>query len=98
MKAPQVLAGATTTITPSPLISTFVTTPSASGDYLSAATNLDLYKEKVTTYVNQRTNQKFSKETLARDFTKKTGNAFKMACAKMSFDEAENQLKMPLMR
>lgn len=90
--------GITSTVTPSPLLSTYVTTPSASGEYLGATTTVDLYKEKVTTYVNQRTNVKLSKESLAKEFTKKTANAFKLACAKLSFDETENQLKMPLMR
>jgi hypothetical protein len=52
----------------------------------------------VTTYVNQRTNQKFSKDSLARDFTKKTSNAFKMASAKLYYDDMDKQLNMPLMR
>lgn len=75
-----------------------MTTPSGLDFRGTAATSDDLYKEKVATYVNQRTNQKLSKETLARDFTKKTGNAFKMACAKLELDQSDNQLKMPLMR
>ena len=57
---------------------------------MTAATSEDLYKEKVSTYVNQRTNQKLSKETLARDFTKKSGNAFKLACSKLELDQTEN--------
>jgi|LauGreDrversion4_2_1035121.scaffolds.fasta_scaffold61577_3 hypothetical protein len=52
--------GVTTTIAPSPLISTYVTTPGGAAglfDYRGgAATSEDLYKEKVSTYVNQRTN------------------------------------------
>jgi len=75
-----------------------VTTPGGLDFRGTAASSDDLYKEKVATYVNQRTNQKLSKETLARDFTKKTGNAFKMACARLELDQGDSKLKMPMMR
>ena len=58
----------------------------------------DLYQEKLTSYVNQRSNAKFSKESLARDFNRKVGNAFKNASANLVFDPISNQLKMPLMK
>lgn len=95
---PATTTGVTTTMAPSPLISTYVTTPGGFDYRGGAATSEDLYKEKVATYVNQRTNQKLSKETLAIDFTRKTGNVFKNASAKLILDEADNRLKMPLMR
>ena len=75
-----------------------MTTPGGLDFRGTAASSDDLYKEKVATYVNQRTNQKLSKETLARDFTKKTGNAFKMACARLELDQGDSKLKMPMMR